>query len=156
LASGFHFALDLLVEEAPKRAARSRRSSSTCCKARRKKSISERSILGAILLDNLAYSEAAVHVKPEDFSLDSHRRIFTRMVDLAESSRPTDMITLVEELDRRKELEAIGAVGYISGLVDGVPNRPSIAHYVHHRQREGAIAWANRCRSGSHRAGFGR
>ena len=62
----------------------------------------ERSILGAILLDNLAYNEAAEHLKPEDFSLDSHRRIFTRMVDLAESSRPIDMITLVEELDRRQ------------------------------------------------------
>ena len=67
--------------------------------------------LGAIMLDNLAYNEAAEHLKPEDFSLDSHRRIFTRMVDLAESSRPIDMITLVEELDRRKELEAIGDVG---------------------------------------------
>ena len=90
----------------------------------------ERSILGAILLDNLAYNEAAEHLKPEDFSLDSHRRIFTRMVDLSESSRPIDMITLVEELDRRKELEAIGDVGYISGLVDGVPDRPSIEHYI--------------------------
>ena len=90
----------------------------------------ERSILGAIMLDNLAYNEAAEHLKPEDFSLDSHRRIFTRMVDLAESSRPIDMITLVEELDRRKELEAIGDVGYVSGLVDGVPDRPSIEHYI--------------------------
>jgi replicative DNA helicase len=90
----------------------------------------ERSILGAILLDNLSYNQAAEHLKPEDFSLDSHRRIYTRMVDLAESSRPIDMITLVEELDRRKELEAIGDVGYVSGLLDGVPDRPSIEHYI--------------------------
>jgi len=90
----------------------------------------ERSILGAILLDNLAYNQAAEHLKPEDFSLDSHRRLYSRMVELAESSRPIDMITLVEELDRRKELEAIGDVGYISGLVDGVPDRPSIEHYI--------------------------
>ena len=90
----------------------------------------ERSILGAILLDNFAFNQAAEHLRPEDFSLDSHRRIYTRMVDLAESSRPIDMITLVEELDRRKELEAIGDVGYISGLVDGVPDRPSIEHYI--------------------------
>jgi replicative DNA helicase len=90
----------------------------------------ERSILGAILLDNLAYNEAAEHLKPEDFSLDSHRRLYSRMMDLAESSRPIDMITLVEELDRRKELETIGDVGYISGLVDGVPDRPSIEHYI--------------------------
>ena len=90
----------------------------------------ERSILGAILLDNLAYHQAAEHLKAEDFSLDSHRRIYSRMVDLAESSRPIDMITLVEELDRSKELEAIGDVAYVSGLVDGVPDRPSIEHYI--------------------------
>ena len=90
----------------------------------------ERSILGAILLDNLAYNQAAEHLRPDDFSLDSHRRIYSRMVDLAESSRPIDMITLIEELERRKELEAIGDVGYVSGLVDGVPDRPSIEHYI--------------------------
>ena len=33
----------------------------------------ERSILGAILLDNFSYNQAAEHLKPEDFSLDSHR-----------------------------------------------------------------------------------
>ena len=48
----------------------------------------ERSILGAILLDNFAYNQAAEHLRIEDFSLDSHRRIYSRMVDLAESSRP--------------------------------------------------------------------
>jgi replicative DNA helicase len=90
----------------------------------------ERSILGAILLDNLAYNQAAEHLRPDDFSLDSHRRIYSRMVDLAESSRPIDMITLIEELERRKELEAIGDVGYVSSLVDGVPDRPSIEHYI--------------------------
>jgi len=90
----------------------------------------ERSILGAILLDNFAYNQAAEHLKAEDFSLDSHRRIYSRMVDLAESSRPIDMITLVEELDRHKELEPIGDVGYVSGLLEGVPDRPSIEHYI--------------------------
>ncbi|MEP6643100.1 MAG: replicative DNA helicase [Acidobacteriaceae bacterium] len=90
----------------------------------------ERSILGAILLDNLAYNEAAEHLKPEDFSLDSHRRIYARMQDLVDTSHPIDMITLVEELDRKKELESIGDVGYISSLVDGVPDRPSIEHYI--------------------------
>ena len=90
----------------------------------------ERSILGAILLDNFAYNQAAEHLKPDDFSLDSHRRIYGRMVDLAESSRPIDIITLVEELERNKELQSIGDVGYVSSLLDGVPDRPSIEHYV--------------------------
>jgi replicative DNA helicase len=90
----------------------------------------ERSILGAILLDNHAYNDAAEHLKPEDFSLDAHRRLYSRMMDLAESSRPIDIITLVEELERKKELQAIGDIGYVSGLLDGVPDRPSIEHYV--------------------------
>ena len=90
----------------------------------------ERSILGAILLDNFAYNQAAEYLRSEDFSLDSHRRIYARMVDLAESSRPIDMITLIEELERNKDLQAIGDVAYVSSLVEGVPERPSIEHYV--------------------------
>jgi replicative DNA helicase len=90
----------------------------------------ERSILGAILLDNLAYNQAAEHLRPEDFSLDSNRRIYSRMIDLAESSRPIDIVTLVDELSRNKELQAIGDMAYVSSLLDGVPDRPSIEHYV--------------------------
>jgi replicative DNA helicase len=91
----------------------------------------ERSILGAILLDNSLYDQAAENLTPDDFSLDAHRRVYSRMRDLQESGRPVDMITLVEELDRRKEVEAIGGVAYLSSLIDGVPDRPSIEHYVH-------------------------
>ena len=90
----------------------------------------ERSILGAILLDNSLYDQAAENLAPDDFSLDAHRRVYSRMRDLQETGRPVDMITLVEELDRRKEVEAIGGVAYLSSLIDGVPDRPSIEHYV--------------------------
>lgn len=90
----------------------------------------ERSVLGAILLDNESYLQAAEALNAEDFSLDSHRRIYTRMVQLLERDRPVDMITLIDELERHKDLKAVGDVGYISSLTDGVPDRPSITHYV--------------------------
>src|SRR6201997_2639064 len=90
----------------------------------------ERSILGAILLDNHAFNDAAEHLRADDFSLDAHRRIYSRMLELAEASRPIDIITLVEELEQKKDLQAIGDVGYVSSLLDGVPDRPSIEHYV--------------------------
>jgi replicative DNA helicase len=89
----------------------------------------ERSILGSILLDNGLYDQASA-LKADDFSLDAHRRIFARMTDLQAMGRPVDMITLSEELDRRKEVEAVGGVAYLSSLIDGVPDRPSIEHYV--------------------------
>ena len=90
----------------------------------------ERSILGAILLDNAMYDQAAELLGPDDFSLDAHRRIYARMRELQETGRPVDMITLSEELDRKREVEAIGGVAYLSSLIDGVPERPSIEHYV--------------------------
>jgi len=89
----------------------------------------ERSILGSVLLDNGLYDQAS-QIKPDDFSLDAHRRIFARMTDLQAMGRPVDMITLAEELDRHKEVEAVGGVAYLSSLIDGVPDRPSIEHYV--------------------------
>jgi hypothetical protein len=89
----------------------------------------ERSILGGILLDNCSYKDAE-HLKPEDFSLDAHRRLYARIRDLAVNSRPIDIITLPEELERRKELDLVGGAAYIASLLDGVPDRPSIKHYV--------------------------
>ena len=90
----------------------------------------ERSILGAILLDNRAYTEAAQSLSPESFSLDAHRRLFRKMAEMVAATTPIDLVTLVDELHRRKELEAIGDAEYVAGLVDGVPDRPSIAHYI--------------------------
>jgi replicative DNA helicase len=90
----------------------------------------ERSILGAILLDNQLYDQAATSLQADDFSLDAHRRIYSRMMELADSARPIDIITLTEELHRYKELDSTGGVAYIASLTDGVPRRPSIEHYV--------------------------
>jgi replicative DNA helicase len=91
----------------------------------------ERSILGAILLDNFTYTQASSeNLQADDFSLDSHRRIYGRIAELADSGRPVDLVTLAEELSRRKEVEAIGGVAYLSSLTDGLPHRPNIEQYV--------------------------
>jgi replicative DNA helicase len=90
----------------------------------------EKSILGAILLDNLAFNEAAEKIRAEDFSLDSHRRIYSRMAELIDAGRAVDIVTLSEELARRKEVEAIGGVAYLASLTEGLPRRISIDEYV--------------------------
>jgi replicative DNA helicase len=90
----------------------------------------ERSILGAILLDNHSYNEAAEKLSSEDFFLDSHRRIYSRMAELIDAHRAVDIVTLAEELARRKEVEAVGGVAYLASLTEGLPRRPSIEEYV--------------------------
>jgi len=90
----------------------------------------ERAILGAVLLDNFAFNQAAEWLRAEDFSLYAHRRIYSRMCELSEASKQIDTITLCEELARRREVEAVGGVAYLSSLTDGLPRRPNIEHYV--------------------------
>ena len=90
----------------------------------------ERTVLGAVLLDNAAHTEAAEVLKSEDFSLDSHRRIFLRMSELMDQHRAVDIVTLANELTRRKEIEAVGGVAYLASLTEGLPRRPVISDYV--------------------------
>ncbi len=90
----------------------------------------EKTILGAILLDNAAHAEAAEHIKSDDFSLDSHRRIFLRMSELVDSGRTVDIVTLSNELSRYKEVEAVGGVAYLASLTEGLPRRPVIEDYI--------------------------
>ena len=90
----------------------------------------ERAILGAILLDNFAYNQAAESLQAEDFSLDSHRRIYLRIMELAESGRPIDFVTLTEQLGQHKEIEAVGGVVYVTSLTDGLPRVKNIEQYV--------------------------
>src|SRR3989304_5445661 len=66
----------------------------------------DRSVPGAILPDNQAFHPAIEVLAAEDFFLESHRRIFSRMIELSESSRPIDLITLHEGLERTGDLEA--------------------------------------------------
>jgi len=90
----------------------------------------ERSILGAILLDNAVCNQAIELLRREDFFLDSHRRIFDKMVSLTERLMPIDLITLSDELRRAGEFEQIGGATYIASLIDGVPRTDTIEPYA--------------------------
>ena len=90
----------------------------------------EKTILGAILLDNAAHAEAAEKLESDDFSLDSHRRIFLRMSELMDAQRAVDIVTLANELARYKEVESVGGVAYLAGLTEGLPRRPVIEEYI--------------------------
>jgi replicative DNA helicase len=90
----------------------------------------ERSVLGAILLDNNALNPAVEHLRPEDFFLDQHRRVFTQMIALGESQQAIDLVTLTEELHRRGDLDASGGAPYLASLADGMPRVSNIEHYA--------------------------
>src|ERR1700675_2934904 len=90
----------------------------------------ERSVLGAILLDNNALNAAIENLRAEDFFLDQHRRVFSQMIARGESQQAIDLITPTEELHRKGELESAGGAPYLASLADGMPKVSNIQHYA--------------------------
>src|ERR1700740_3450090 len=90
----------------------------------------ERSVLGAVLLDNNALNAAIENLKPEDFFLDQHRRVFTQMIALSEGQQAIDLVTLTDALHRRGDLDASGGAPYLASLADGLPRVTNIEHYA--------------------------
>jgi replicative DNA helicase len=90
----------------------------------------ERSVLGAILIHNEAFNDAAEILTAEDFYRDAHRRIFHKMVGLSERGAAIDLVTLKEDLLRSSELDEVGGPAYIASLVDGVPRSTNVGSYA--------------------------
>lgn len=91
----------------------------------------ERSVLGGILLEAKAYDEAAARgLTTSDFSVDSHRRIYLAIQQMGEAGSPIDLVTVCNFLGDRRELDPLGGAAYLASLLEGVPDRPSIGHYV--------------------------
>src|ERR1700688_739978 len=90
----------------------------------------ERSVLGAVILDNHALNAAIENLKPEDFFLEQHRRGFNQMIALGESQQAIDLVTLTESLHRVGELESSGGAPYLAALADGMPRVSNVEHYA--------------------------
>jgi replicative DNA helicase len=90
----------------------------------------EVTVLGAMLLDAVAITDATAKLRPEDFSLDSHQRVYRVMTDLLNQGHAVDLITVMDALSKRRELDAIGGAAYLAFLTEGIPRNPSIESYV--------------------------
>src|SRR6476659_7835324 len=90
----------------------------------------ERAILGAIILDNGLVSQAIELLKPEDFYVPSHRRIFVAMIGLFERGAEINPILIGEELKKENALETVGGISFVTNLTYGLPHSTNIIHYA--------------------------
>jgi len=90
----------------------------------------EIAILGAMLLDGVAISDATAKLKAEDFSLDSHQRIYRSIVDLMARGHGIDITTVRAELENRREIDSVGGPAYLAYLSEGIPRNFNIESYV--------------------------
>src|SRR5436190_8785406 len=86
----------------------------------------EETILGAINLEKNAFDTLAKILKPQCFYVESHRRIFRCMQNLAQRSQPIDILTVGERLRSKEELEMVGGAYYVTKLTNTVVSSANI------------------------------
>ena len=86
----------------------------------------EEAVLGAIMLEKNAFDAIVEILKPECFYVEAHQRIFRSMQGLANKSQPIDILTVVEELRFREELDMAGGAYYVTKLTNSVVSAANI------------------------------
>ena len=90
----------------------------------------EQAVLGGLMIDNSTWDEVAEVAVESDFYRQDHRLIFRAIADLAEESKPYDVVTLSEWLDSRNELNNVGGLSYLGALAKNTPTAANIKAYA--------------------------
>ncbi|RFM26713.1 replicative DNA helicase [Deminuibacter soli] len=86
----------------------------------------EEAVLGAIMLEKSAFDNVIEIIKAECFYVDAHQRIFKSFQTLAQKSMPIDILTVVEELKSKEELDIVGGPYFITKLTNAVVSTANI------------------------------
>lgn len=86
----------------------------------------EEAVLGAIMLEKSAFDTVVEILKPECFYVDAHQRIFRAFQSLAQKSTPIDILTVVEELKMKEELDTVGGPYAVTKLTNTVVSTANI------------------------------
>jgi replicative DNA helicase len=90
----------------------------------------ERSLLGAVLIDNSVLDQVVDKIRGDDFYRDAHQKLFATMIEMAERSEAIDYLTLENALKAKKILDAVGGATYVASLTDTVPSLANIEAYA--------------------------
>ena len=90
----------------------------------------EKSVLGAVMLNKDVLSEVLEEVTADDFYNESHREIFRAIWELYKENTAVDMLTVCEELKKRKALDMAGGRAYIATLTAEVPSTANAVEYA--------------------------
>ena len=87
----------------------------------------EAAVLGSLLVDPDCWS--GLTLQPADFFGNRNHKVYAAMLDLHKKGMATDSVTLAQELNRRGELEEVGA-SYLSKMVSELPTSLNCPYYA--------------------------
>lgn len=88
------------------------------------------SVLGAVLFEESALVRAIELLKPVYFYDEPHQKIFLAVQSLFERNQAVDIVTVSEELRKRRQLEEVGGASYLAQLTAMVPTAVNVEHYA--------------------------
>ncbi len=89
----------------------------------------EACVLGSMVLHGDCIDVVIQILQPDFFYRPAHQTIFEILVDMRNDRKPIDLVSLPEELSRRKQLESLGGIDYLVALVEGVPDAANAEYY---------------------------
>ena len=90
----------------------------------------ESSVLGGLLLDNVAWDRVGDLLVDNDFYRHEHKLIYAAIGALVNASKPADVITVNEQLQNQGKAEEMGGLGYLNSLAQYVPSASNIRRYA--------------------------
>ncbi len=90
----------------------------------------EQSVLGGLLLDNLAWDRAGDLLTDSDFYRHEHRLIYAAIGALVGQSKPADVITVFEQLQGLGKAQDVGGLAYLNALAQSVPSAANMRRYA--------------------------
>lgn len=90
----------------------------------------EMSVLGCAFLNKNALTKICEELYSDMFYSDANRKLFEAIKRCYDEKIPVDITTVKEELDKKKDLSAIGGIDYISEVIDSVATAANLEYYI--------------------------
>jgi len=90
----------------------------------------EQATLGSILLEKDSILNCVEILQCEDFYKSAHQIIYKCALELFEKNQAVDLVTLTEELQKKKQLDEVGGASYLATLMSSVPTAANVFYYA--------------------------
>jgi len=114
----------------------------------------EESVLGSLLIDKDAFTQIADLLEPDDFYKETHKKVYWACLELYEKGAPCDVVSVVNRLKEKKELDSVGGEVQVAHLATVVATAGSINHYANIVQKYATLRRLISAASGINELGF--
>jgi len=90
----------------------------------------EMSVLGVTFIDNSLVDKICEEVNSDMFFDEKNKFLFEAIEELHKNGIPIDAGMIKEELDKKKRLNLVGGIEYISEVIDSVYTTANLSYYI--------------------------